>query len=583
MRGNEQATILVVDDDPDIRLLIETALSGLAHIVTADGVDAARAQLSTRPDVVLVDLEMPEGRGEDVVEALVSESPLSTIFVVSAVRDVERTVRLMQAGAEDFLVKPIEPLVLRRRVENALVRHRLATQASARDLPSGGGNNPALERLQMGPSGVMQGLCRQIVTVASANMTVLIQGETGVGKELVARAVHAASARASAPFVTINCSALPRELIEAELFGHTAGAFTGASGSRGGLVKEAAGGTLLLDEVGELPLELQPRLLRFLQEGEVRPVGSDRTTRVDVRVIAATNRNLREKVDAGEFREDLYFRLRVLPLEVPPLRDRPADIPALAEYFLRDAADKAGRTVRGFEKPALRALMTQPWPGNVRELENRVQRAVVFAAGALVGTADLGLDQPTTGGSMPWPEDLMERPFNEARDQIVADFERAYVAAALLTADGNVSEAARRSGLPRKSLWRIAKRVGLAADRASRKAGQLETTSGAGRVDASAPPDEEPPDGEYLILAEVRESYRLRAVATVDEIVQRLVGTPGLDEWTWVKTSAHRLRGSGGSYGLPQVSTLAGQLEDAANGLDLPSSRRLARELRAAL
>ena len=577
MAGSEPPTILVVDDDPDIRLLIETALAGLGHIVTAEGVETARAMLSSKPDVVLVDLEMPGGSGEDVVETLVHESPLSTIFVVSAVRDVERTVRLMQAGAEDFLLKPIEPLVLRRRVENALVRHRLATQASDRELPSAEAN-PSLARLQMGPSSVMQDLCRQIVTVAGARMTVLIQGETGVGKELVARAVHASSPRSSKPFVTVNCGALPRELIEAELFGHTAGAFTGASGSRGGLVKEAAGGTLLLDEVGELPLELQPRLLRFLQEGEVRPVGSDRTVKVDVRVIAATHRNLRESVDAGEFREDLYFRLRVLPLEVPALRDRPADIPALAEHFLREAASKAGRTVRGFEKPALRALMTMPWPGNVRELENRVQRAVVFATGGLVTSTDLGMHTPATGDSLPWPEALLTMAFADAREHVVADFEHAYVAAALLAADGNVSEAARRSGLPRKSLWRIAQRVGLAADRASRKAGQLESSGGLGPVEINATPSE-----EELLLAKVREGYRERGRATAEEIRQRLAATPGLEDWTWVKSCAHRLRGSGGSYGLPEVSDVAGQLEDAAMGLDIVTSRRLAEELVAAL
>jgi DNA-binding NtrC family response regulator/HPt (histidine-containing phosphotransfer) domain-containing protein len=577
MSPSDGPTILVVDDDPDIRLLIETALDGLGRIVTADGVEAARARLVEKPDVVLVDLEMPGGSGEDVVEALVEGSPLSTVFVVSAVRDVERTVRLMQAGVEDFLLKPIEPLVLRRRVENALVRHRLATQASGRALVAGV-DNPALARLQMGPSSAMQDLCRRIVTVADARMTVLIEGETGVGKELVARAVHAASGRAGQPFVTVNCGALPRELIEAELFGHTAGAFTGASGARGGLVKEAAGGTLLLDEVGELPLELQPRLLRFLQEGEVRPVGSDRTFKVDVRVIAATHRNLRDCVDAGEFREDLYFRLRVLPLEVPALRDRPADIPALAEHFLRDAASQAGRTVRGFEKPALRALMSQPWPGNVRELENRVQRAVVFATGPLVTSADLGLDEPSAGGSMPWPEELMDMAFGEARDRVVEEFERAYVTAALLAADGNVSEAARASGLPRKSLWRIAQRVGLAADRASRKAGQLESERG-----GSDPEDQSADDDAEGILDEVRDGYRKRARATADEIAQRLTGTPSLADWTWVKANAHRLRGSGGSYGLPAVSEIAGALEDAAMTLDLPSSAALAKRLVAAL
>ena len=566
-----EPTILVVDDDPDIRLLIRSTLEGLGNIVEAEDVEEARLRLADGPDVVLVDLEMPGGRGEDVIESLVEQSPLSTLFVVSAVQDVERTVALMQAGAEDFLVKPVEPLVLRRRVENALVRHRLASQLGEgrRAEP---GDNPALAKLQMGASSVMQDLCRQIVTVASTEMTVLITGETGSGKELVAKAVHASSPRRDEPFVTVNCGALPSELIEAELFGHTAGAFTGASSSRHGLVREAAGGTLFLDEVGELPLALQPKLLRFIQEGEVRAVGSDRTSKVDVRVIAATHRNLRDNVDEGSFREDLYFRLRVLPLAVAPLRDRPADIPALAEYFLRSAASKAGRSVRGFEKPALRSLMSQPWPGNVRELENRVQRAVVYAQGALVSSADLGLDSPEFADSMAWPEEIMQKSFSDARDQVVADFERAYVSAALVAADGNVSEAARRSGLPRKSLWRIAQRVGLAADRASRKQGRLET--GENLLDEDGD-DPLPQDA----LAQVRAGYVSRTAETTSEIQSRLSGSPTLEDWMWVRGQAHRLRGSGGSYGLPLVSSLASELEASSSKLDLGESRKLADKL----
>ena len=557
--------VLLVDDDPDIHVVVQQALAGLATLVCETNAQDGGRHLGASPSVVLIDLELEKGRGDDFVDEVVSTSPTSTVLVLSGVRDAERAVDLMKRGAEDYLVKPVQPFELRRRVERALSRRRLVAAADAAG-PSPG-TAPSLDLLRQAESARMVDLCAQIVKVAPSGLTALIVGETGTGKELVARAVHEASG-AAGPFVTVNCGALPRELMEAELFGHTSGAFTGARTARKGLVREAERGTLFLDEIGELPLELQPKLLRFLQEREARAVGSDRAYAVQTRIVAATHRDLGELVSSGTFREDLLFRLRVLLLQVPPLRERRSDIPGLAEYFLRQAAGRAGRTLRGFEKAALRALVTRDWPGNVRQLQHLVQRAAVFAEGPLVHLADLGLGTADGETGWSWPAELLDQPFGEARDLVVEEFERAYVREALHRAGGNVAQAARNAGLPRKSLWRIAQRVGLAADRASRKAGRLESS-------------EDEPAAPVDPLAEARKDYLQRTRGTIAALCAQLEAPLDLAGWSSVKATAHRLRGSGGSYGFPKLSEVAGALEDASASLDLARVRALATELRA--
>ena len=539
--------------------------------------DEAVEALASRPDVILLDLELSGERGDALLDPIIEHAALSTVFVLSAVQDIDRAVALMRRGADDFLSKPVTPTLLRRRVEHALVRRRLATRLHLGDGPDGTADDVSLRQLELNLSTPMQELCAAIRTVARTGMTVLIQGETGTGKELVARAIHGSSDRSDGPFVTVNCGALPRELMEAELFGHTTGAFTGAAGTREGLVLRAQGGSLFLDEIGELPLELQPKLLRFLQEGEIRAVGSDRTRKLDVRVIAATHQDLRKNADAGTFREDLYFRLSVLPIPVPALRQRQSDVPGLAEYFLREVAAHAGREFKGFERAALRALMAQPWPGNVRELQNRVRRASVYAPGPLLSVADLQLQGDEQPDGMTWPPELLQGSFGDARAEVVSDFERAYVSAALAAADGNVAEAARSAGLPRKSLWRIAQRVGLAADRASRKAGQL----GSGALDG-APMKSVSADLDRLMAAE-RDGYLTRARETLGSLAELLVAPPQLDGWGEVRQTAHRLRGSGASYGFQAITDAAGELEDAANRLDLEACRGHLQALEAAL
>ena len=554
--------VLLLDDDPDMHQAVEESLAGLASVSCVADADTFREQFSKiEPAVVLIDLELEGDRGDALVDFAIETCPLTTVLVLSSVRETERVVSLMRRGAEDYLSKPFSPFALRRRVERVLARRKMVVgPAPDRDA------SPNLALLAQATHSRTLELCDQIRRVAPSDLTALVVGETGTGKELVARALHEAS-EVEGPFVTVNCGALPRELMEAELFGHTAGAFTGARGARKGLVREAEGGTLFLDEIGELPLELQPKLLRFLQEGELRSVGSDRSVSVQSRVVAATHQDLQQLVYEGAFREDLYFRLRVVELHVPPLRERRSDIPGLAERFLREASTGVGRQLRGFEKNALRALVTREWPGNVRQLQHLVQRAAVFSEGPLVGLKDLGLEDQTSDGGMTWPRELLDRPFPEAREAVVRDFERAYVRDALRQAEGNVAAAARAAGVPRKSLWRIAQRVGLAADRATRRAGQLESTPS------------EPLDP----MAEARVEYISRAQGVVDELVELLGGSLGLEGWSRVKASAHRLRGSGGTYGFPRISEAAARLEEAAGDLKLDAATEALEALAAAV
>jgi DNA-binding NtrC family response regulator/HPt (histidine-containing phosphotransfer) domain-containing protein len=449
-------------------------------------------------------------------------------------------------------------------VEQVLQRQHRARALDELRVTGGRESDPAFSRLSALPSASMVELCSLIRRFSASNLTVLVCGETGTGKELVARAVHGLSERKSRPFVTVNCGAIAPELVESELFGHSSGAFTGASGTRRGLVREAAGGTLFLDEVGELPLATQPKLLRLLQEGEVRPVGSDTTHKVDVRVVAATHVDLEGAVRERRFREDLFHRLAVLHLDVPALRDRRSDILLLAEGFLREAAEHAGRAVKGFENRALRALLAAPWPGNVRELQNRVRRAAVISAGSLVSPEDLGFAGAVEAGPEPlvtFGGPLLAQEFHAARDAVMALFETQYVANVLTQTGGNVAEAARRSGLPRKSLWRIACRNGLDADKASRRAGQLGTE---GAAPGTAPPEDR--------LAAARKAYLAHATTVVEEFERRLNSSPGLADWMWVEGEAHRLLGSAGSFGYPAASAAARELCDAARGVQVTAS-----------
>jgi len=382
-------SVLVVDDEAPMRHLLTVILGDHGHEVRAvASAEAALEELKARPfDLVLTDVRMPRMDGMALTRALQERQPGITVIVMSAYGSHEAAIEAMKAGAYDFLPKPFKPDDVLLCLRKAEERERLAQEN--RRLRSALRGDVGVDAI-VGASEAVHQVLRQVRKVAPQKTTVLLTGESGTGKELVARALHDLSPRAAAPFVAVNCGAIPGELLESELFGHARGAFTDAVRARKGLALEADGGTLFLDEIGELPLPLQVKLLRFLQEEEVRPVGDDRPRRVDVRVVAATARDLEAAVKSGQFREDLYWRLAVVGIRLPPLRERPEDVEALAGHFLaRFAALRPELPGLRFSGEALEVLKAHHWPGNVRELMHAVERAVVLADGPAIGEEEL--------------------------------------------------------------------------------------------------------------------------------------------------------------------------------------------------
>ena len=460
-----RARILLVDDDPLLLRMARRLLQPLAQEVeTATSVDAALEILEQEAvGLVLSDLRMGARGGAELLEEVRERWPTLPVVIMTSHGTIDLAVDLMKKGATDFVSKPLEPEVLLPRIEYALRRADL--EGEVRDLRERLGAAGAPRRPLVGQAPAFAKVLERLPLVARADAAVLVRGETGTGKELVARAVHDLSPRRTGPFVAVNCGALPEQLLESELFGHEAGAFTGAQKKKRGLVQEAEGGTLFLDEVGDIPLPVQVKLLRFLQEGEIRPVGATRSIAVNVRVVAATHRDVDAAIEAGEFREDLFYRLNVVPLHLPPLRERHEDIRPLAEHLLDKATAGTSRAGVRFDAPALDKLAAHPWPGNVRELENVVQRAVIFATGDAVSAADVEFDpQRRRGGADASAPDLTI-PLRQAKEALVAEFERTYVEAALRAAGGNVSQAARRAGKERKSFHELVQRYGVDPDR----------------------------------------------------------------------------------------------------------------------
>jgi DNA-binding NtrC family response regulator len=438
----------VVDDDPGVRYTLREILEseGLAVDEAADGAEAL-ARYEARPaPLVVTDLRMPNVDGMTLLRALAARTHPPRVIVITAHGSERQAVEAMKAGAHDYFRKPFEPDELLAVVRRALETVRLADENErlAGEL--------ALARTMVFASEPMRRLAVLVGRVAPRDVTVLVSGESGTGKERVAEAIVQASRRADRPFVRFNCAALTPELAEAELFGHTRGAFTGATRARPGLFGEADGGTLLLDEVGELAAGAQAKLLRVLQEGEVRAVGEERVRKVDVRVLAATHRELAEEVRAGRFREDLYYRLDVVHLRVPPLRERPEDVPVLARHFLARFAERFGVPALHAEDALVHRLAGLPWPGNVRELEHAVERLVALSPPEGL---DLSLLPGAGAGGPRGPLALKER---------VQAYERGLVVEALREARGNRSEAARRLGVSRVTLHDKLRRYGLGDD-----------------------------------------------------------------------------------------------------------------------
>lgn len=455
--------VLLVDDQPDfarglVRLLTpKLPDTQIDYVLNAE---AALKDLETTPcDVLVTDLRMPGISGLDLVPRALALQPRLCVVVLTAHGDIDSAVLALKAGAYDFLTKPVDSDHLTRVITNGLERAALLRENQRlRAAVAACGNQVGL----LGTSAAMRQIHQAIAAIAASDYTVLVRGESGTGKELAARAIHALSRRADGPFISVNCPAIPEQLLESELFGHVRGAFTGAQRDRRGLFVAAHGGVLMLDEIGDLPMSLQTKLLRVLQENEVRPVGASKSISVDVRIIAVTNQDLEAKIAAKSFREDLYYRLNVLSLTLPPLRERGDDIPLLATAFLERTCRELGVGDKTFSPEALALLSARNWPGNVRELLNCVRRAAVFSPGDVISAAAISQAEGLHSAAEDDPSAIT--PYHTAKAHVLDAFTRRYVERILTHTRGNISEAARISGLERMSLQKILKRLGITAE-----------------------------------------------------------------------------------------------------------------------
>ncbi len=449
--------ILVVDDEPGVREALKQLLEyeGYAVSLAGSGHEALDSYADAHPHLVLLDVKMAGMDGLSTLTKLREADPQALVVMISGHGSIATAVEATQRGAHDFLEKPLDSDRVLLTLRNALQQVGLEREVSALKAAVEGqweivGRSPAIVALE-----------ERIEKVAPTPARVMITGENGTGKELVARAIHRRSPRAEKPFVEVNCAAIPSELIESELFGHVKGSFTGAFADRTGKFEQADGGTLFLDEVGDMSPAAQAKVLRALEEGVVSPIGSAKTVTVDVRVIAATNKKLEEEIAAGRFREDLLYRLNVVPIDVPPLRQRLDDVPLLVEHFLGRLAATQGIPARRFSPAALERLKAHAWPGNVRELRNTIERLLILGSGDAIGEGDVarllgpaGADD-ALGGAL-----LASGTFEEFK----LNAEKAFLWAKLREFDWNVSETARRLAMPRSNLYKKIERYGLARE-----------------------------------------------------------------------------------------------------------------------
>jgi two-component system response regulator AtoC len=449
--------ILVVDDEENMRFMLSEALSLAGHAVSTarSGAEALGMVAGGEFAAAVIDLRMPGMDGMETLAALKERSPDLPVIMMSAYGDMEAAVKAVRLGAADYLPKPFDPDDLIMRLTR-IIRSRILEEENRRLRSAAVGPH---EVGLIGRSAAVRTLMATIDKVASYQTTVLITGESGTGKEVVARLIHRRSPRRDGPFVAVNCAAIPETLLESELFGYRKGAFTGAAKDKPGLFQEAGGGTLFLDEIGELPASLQVKLLRALQERSVRRVGDTLPEAIDVRLLAATARDLASAMEQGLFREDLFYRLNVVPIAVPALRERREDIPLLADYFIGRCAALLGKEVTGISPEALRILVAAPWSGNVRQLENVVERAVVMAEGSVIGPGDLPAD--LGGGAT--ASGVVVPPGYESLRKAVKAVERIMILRALARTGGNLSAAARMLEIDRKSLREKMREQGIDA------------------------------------------------------------------------------------------------------------------------
>jgi nitrogen regulation protein NR(I) len=460
------AHILIVDDENNIRRVLAAMLKREGYEVTAaaDGEQALAVLQKVPISVVVTDLVMPRVDGMELLKRVAADLPDIPVIMITAHGSVDSAVAALKAGAFDYITKPFDQEELKKVIEKAARAHDLERQNVHAPVEATG--SPLV-----GESPAMKAIHEMVARVADSPSTILITGESGTGKGLIAQELHRRSSRREKALIKVNCAAIPKDLVESELFGYEKGAFTGAVGSKPGRFELADGGTLFLDEIGEIPVEIQVKLLRALQESEFERVGGVRTLRVDVRLIAATNRDLKALIAEGRFREDLFYRLAVVPMELPPLRERRADIPLLVSHFLEKFNLRLGKHVEAVDPEAMQVLQAYGWPGNIRELENLMERSVLFADGPVIEAAQLpdSLRELAPAAPMPiapvGPLGAIASPAGASMKEIVrqaqAELERELIARALEETGGNVTRAAKRLQISRKSLQVKMKDLGL--------------------------------------------------------------------------------------------------------------------------
>ena len=463
----ERSQILVVDDEPNLRRVLSAQLSRDGYdVLTAENGEQGLEMLREHHiDLVITDLKMPRVDGMELLRAALDSDSELPVVMITAHATVDTAVEALKTGAFDYLTKPFDQNEVRTIVRKALATRALSVREVSQPAPSGSEYRYGI----IGRSPGIQGVCAVLEKVSDTPTTVLVTGESGTGKELVARALHQNSSRCDKPFIKVNCAAIPRDLVESELFGYERGAFTGAVGSKPGRFELANGGTLFLDEIGAIPLEMQVKLLRALQESEFERVGGVKTLHVDVRVVAATNSDLKKEIGSGTFREDLYYRLNVVPIQLPPLRERQGDVALLVHHFLEKFNERLKKSIQGVEPGALALLERYQWPGNIRELENVTERAVLFCDASKLREIDLS---PEVRSGTPPPQATTPfQPFpsnDETGDGLkqqvkaaMSRLERELIVKALDQTGGNVTHAARLLKISRKGLQLKMKELGL--------------------------------------------------------------------------------------------------------------------------
>ena len=456
-------TVLIVDDEPDMLQLLKRSLAPELDcaVETAPSGEAALQLLNRRPvDLVLADIKMPGMDGLELLDLIKQNHRDLTVVMMTAFGSIETAVEAMKSGAYDFITKPFDHDALVIRLEKALERSRLLRENERLRKVCGQGDG--LQDL-VGKSEPMQRVYDTVRMVAKTDLTVLITGESGTGKELTARAIHNLSPRKNSSFVAVNCPTVPEHILESELFGYKKGAFTHATQNRIGLFQEAHGGTIFLDEIGDVSTAMQTKLLRVLQEKEIKPLGDTRSITVDVRIVASTNQDLKEKIRAGEFREDFFYRLNVLPIELPPLRERRSDIPLIANHLLARHCEALKKPPKTISADLMEALVAQKWEGNVRELENVLIQGILFSSGETIRRRDVELaTDPIAAARL--PEETLRLDYKQAKEETLKRFNAAYIGHLLTENDGNVSQAARQCGLERQSLQQIMRRYGIKSE-----------------------------------------------------------------------------------------------------------------------